>query len=293
MSQPSKRNKTLSLILKLAIAAAAMAWVFTKIDLQELSKVVSQAHVEYLLLATVFFILSKAIASLRLNVFFRNHEIIISEKENLKLYWLGMFYNIFLPGGVSGDGYKIYLLKKQLNKNLKELFTAVFVDRISGVAALTSFAAILLSQTPLTIPYIHLSWVLVAPLLGGFALFFYLFFKRYLKIYFPVVGYSFLVQGFQVIEVYFIMKGFGVDTHILSYTFVFLISSLVAIIPISVGGAGTRELAFMYGAQYLTLSPEISVSISLAFYLITLLVSLTGIYYSIHPPTWRAKLKST
>ena len=285
MSQPSaKRNKILKLVLKLAIAVAALTWVFTQIDPGRVWQILQKADYAYLIFALIFFVFSKMASSLRLNVFFRNHHIFISEKENLKLYWLGMFYNIFLPGGVSGDAYKIYLLKKRLGKNLKELFGAVFVDRLTGVVALTSFALLLLSYTKNRIPFSDYAWLLIVLVLGGFALLYKLFFKRYLKIYFPVVGYSFVVQGLQVVAVFFILKGFGVSAQMTSYIFVFLISSLIAIIPISVGGAGTRELAFMYGAQYLALSPEISVTVSLMFYLITLITSLFGLYFSIRMP---------
>ena len=285
MSQRSNKiNNILKLILKLAVAAAALTWVFTRIESREVLKILREAEYSYLAGALVLFILSKLIAALRLNVFFRNHDISISEKENMKLYWLGMFYNIFLPGGVSGDAYKIYLLKKRLGKNLKELFGAVFVDRLTGVVALTSLALLLLTFTQNSIPFSQYAWVLVIPVLGGFAVLYKLFFPRYLKIYLPVVGYSILVQGFQAFEVFLILKGFGVTTHLTSYIFVFLISSLVAIIPISVGGVGTRELAFMYGAQYLMLSPEVSVTVSLTFYLITLLTSLFGMIYSLRMP---------
>ena len=117
MSQRSNKiNNILKLILKLAVAAAALTWVFTRIETREVLKILREAEYSYLAGALVLFILSKLIAALRLNVFFRNHDISISEKENMKLYWLGMFYNIFLPGGVSGDAYKIYLLKKRLEK---------------------------------------------------------------------------------------------------------------------------------------------------------------------------------
>ena len=285
MSQHSKKvNNILKLILKLAVAAAALTWVFTQIEPERVWQILKGADYRYLLGAIILFILSKVSSALRLNIFLRNHRIFITEKENIKLYWLGMFYNIFLPGGVSGDAYKIYLLKKKLGKNLKELFGAVFVDRLTGVVALVSLALLLLSSTENRIPFSGYAWILVFIVLGGFALLYRLFFKRYLRIYLPVVGYSFLVQGLQVVSVFMILKGFGVSAHMTSYIFVFLISSLIAIIPVSVGGVGTRELAFMYGAQYLLLSQEVSVTVSLTFYLITLVTSLFGMVYSLKLP---------
>lgn len=283
MSQLLK-NKTLGVVLKIVVALAALIWVFTRINFGEVVKVLSGANYFLLTTAFILFVSSKVTSSFRLNVFFRNHQIYISEKENLKLYWLGMFYNIFLPGGISGDGYKIYLLKKKLQRNVKNLFTAVFIDRLSGVVALASFAGILLAFSLQQDPLLKHSWVLAFVVPAGFFVFFRLFFRRYQAIYLPVTLFSFLVQGLQVAAVFLILKSFGISEDQTSYIFVFLISSIVAIIPISIGGAGTRELAFYYGAQYLSLSPEISIAISLTFYLITLTTSLVGIIFGFNTP---------
>jgi hypothetical protein len=33
----------------------------------------------------------------------------LNPKYNLRLYFLGLFYNVLLPGGIGGDGYKIFM----------------------------------------------------------------------------------------------------------------------------------------------------------------------------------------
>ena len=48
-------------------------------------------------------------------MFFKQEGVFISEKESLKLYYKGMFYNIMLPGGIGGDGYKGYYLHNTLH----------------------------------------------------------------------------------------------------------------------------------------------------------------------------------
>jgi hypothetical protein len=58
-------------------------------------------------------------------------------------------------------------------------------------------------------------------------------------------------------------------------------------LPISIGGMGLREMTFMYGAGILNLNTEISVALSLMFYLISVFVSLFGVCYSLNP----AKMK--
>ncbi|MDZ7777891.1 MAG: hypothetical protein U5L09_20890 [Bacteroidales bacterium] len=60
----------------------------------------------------------KVVASAAAEHFFRHHQIILPEKKTLNLL-AGMFYNIFLPGGISGDGYKIDPPRKKQKKSLK------------------------------------------------------------------------------------------------------------------------------------------------------------------------------
>src|SRR5688572_2789467 len=133
-------KKIAQLILKITVTLLCLYFVYRKIDLQQLQKELKDINVFYLFPALLFFIISKIISSFRLNTFFRETGIVLKENINLKLYWLGMFYNLFLPGGIGGDGYKIYLLQKYFKVNVKKIIAAVFIDRVSGVLVLTSSA---------------------------------------------------------------------------------------------------------------------------------------------------------
>jgi uncharacterized membrane protein YbhN (UPF0104 family) len=65
------------------------------------------------------------------------------------------------------------------------------------------------------------------------------------------------------------------------YIFVFLVSSIVAAMPITIGGIGSREITFLLGAEIMHLNISNSIALSLLFYIITAVVSLGGGYYSI------------
>jgi uncharacterized membrane protein YbhN (UPF0104 family) len=78
------------------------------------------------------------------------------------------------------------------------------------------------------------------------------------------------------------MQAFGIGANFLAYMLVFLVSSLVAALPFTLGGIGARELVFLYGSRYMHLVQNASVTISLLFYLITALVSLAGVRYFIN-----------
>ena len=110
----SKTRKLVKLLLKIAITTACLWYVAGKIDVDRTWAVVKTADWTYLLLALPAFILSKIIAAIRLRIYFKNIELQLSQWQNIKLYWLGMFYNLFLPGSIGGDAYKVILLKKNL-----------------------------------------------------------------------------------------------------------------------------------------------------------------------------------
>src|SRR5437868_15460208 len=95
-----------------------------------------KSRVFYLIFALIFFILSKIFSSFRLNINFRNIGLHLPEKKNLKLYWLGMYYNLFLPGAISGDAYKVVLLNRKYQASYKKTSAAVLLDRFSGLLAL-------------------------------------------------------------------------------------------------------------------------------------------------------------
>ena len=273
--------------LKIALSAAALAWVFSRIDYRHVGEVLLTINIWYLLPAIALFAASKIVSSFRLNEFFRCITISLSERANLRLYWLGMFYNLFLPGGIGGDGYKIYLLNKRTNISGKTIFWAVLLDRVSGVLALFWLAVVLFLIVPISIPYKILIILLLPISWLAFRLFLRYLFPAYLASMNKLNVQAFVVQLLQLFSAAALLASLGVFSQYSEFLFLFLISSIVATLPITIGGIGAREVTFLFGAQYLHLNMNISVGVSLLFYLISALVSLIGIYYSLFPEKLR------
>jgi len=102
-------------LIKLAFMVAALWYVFSRLDIREVLDTMASANILYLVGALLMLVLSKVVSAIRLNRYLGSIDIFISEIDHMKLYLLGMYYNLFLPGGIGGDGYKIYLLNKQFN----------------------------------------------------------------------------------------------------------------------------------------------------------------------------------
>ncbi len=270
-------------LLKLAITVAALWYVFTKIELQQLIETIAQSNFFYLAGALLLFVLSKMISSVRLNRYLGSTGIHISERTNMKLYLLGMYYNLFLPGGIGGDGYKIYLLNRRYEVATRRIFWAVMMDRIIGVMALFCMAVVLFCFVPGMRAYAWYTWILIPLSIFITYLIFRRFFPYLLNVFRITNLYSLVVQLLQLLSAFLILLSLKVPGNLEGYLFVFLISSMVAVLPLTIGGIGSREFTFMLGAQWLGLDLNLSIALSLLFYLITAFTSLWGILYSIGP----------
>lgn len=278
MSDTAKRRRsTLSFLLKAGLSALALYIVFRKVDLTELGRVLADSAWGWFLPALALVAGSKVLAAFRLNDFFRAAGLTLSERANLRLYWLGMYYNLFLPGGIGGDGYKVWLLHRQREAGLKSLVLATLSDRAMGLLALTAIGLAFLPGLQPFLPYQSaLPWWGIPLLLAAAWLGMRLVARDFLSVFWKTLGWSLLVQGIQVLAVLCLLRMIGQPAPWTGFLFLFLVSSLFAALPISYGGAGARELAFLFGASTLGLPEAPAVAISLLFYLCSLLVSLSG-----------------
>jgi glycosyltransferase 2 family protein len=108
--------------------------------------------------------------------------------------------------------------------------------------------------------------------------------KDFIPSFLPTLLLGVLVQASQVICAYLMMAALGIPAHVTEYIFIFLVSSVVAVLPLTIGGLGVREVVFLEGSKYFGLIQETSVVISILFYLITLFTSVWGMIYIFREP---------
>src|SRR4030095_16619662 len=132
----SKLSKYLKLLLKVGVTVVCFWYISKKIDFHAVKDAFLKANWLWLFVAVILLMLSKLFSAFRLNIYFRNIRIHLPGWRNIKLYWLGMFYNLFLPGSSMGNAYKVVLLKKKYDSSYKKTTAAVLLDRFSGLLAL-------------------------------------------------------------------------------------------------------------------------------------------------------------
>lgn len=284
----SKKQTWLKLVLKIAVSVACLWYVFTKIDFNEAISGLRKATTIWLIAALLLYSFSKYIGAKRLLINFRNIGIDLPHIQNIKLYWLGMFYNLFLPGAITGDAYKVILLTKKFNSPYQKTTAAVILDRFSGLLALGLLVALYSCFV------VNENWLIILFVLGSIIsipiLYFIIkkFFPEFLSGFWSTFYLGVLVQLTILLCVYMILKSLNINEDITTLIFVFLIAVIISVLPISIGGGlGVREFAIIEGAKIAGLDGQgqhHALLLSLLFYLITVICSLAGIIFVIKDP---------
>ena len=279
MSQVKNQLKT---ALKILLTGGALVLVFQKIDTAQLLQLSKNLSWPWLFPAIVLFVGSKVATAIRLNHYFANIPLLLSAWENWRLYLIGMFYNLFLPGGIGGDGYKVYLLNKEFKTPVKELLKASLLDRLGGLVAIVALLLALLGLIELPLQGFA-TWtskaLLLAAALGMVPAFWLLqkvLFPNFLPSFWQGIIWSLVGQLAQMASVFCLLLALGVQDNFLAYQAVFLLSSIVAVLPLTIGGVGARELVVVYAHSYAGIQETEAVAFSLLFFLISAAVSLSG-----------------
>lgn len=271
-------------VLKVLVSLLLLWWVLRQIQDESIWRAIGAAKLEWVLVATLFYIVSKWFSAIRLLELFKACNIPLNKGFNLRMYLLSMFYNLFLPGGVGGDAYKAYYINRQTGKPLGMMLKVILVDRLSGMFILLVLCLLFLFGIPL--PYAGLYYAIVpAILMGGLCYYFVVrwFQKELLSVFHLSNFWSMGVQLTQLAGAWALMMAVDLHEHYWLYMEVFLISSVVSVLPLTIGGLGAREMVFLYASKWFLLQEAPSVAISMLFYILTSVVALAGAYYALFP----------
>ncbi|MBC8052094.1 MAG: flippase-like domain-containing protein [Sphingobacteriaceae bacterium] len=263
--------------LKIVITIALIYVVFQKIDFNQLKGLYLTSNLFYIFLALLAYFFSQVVSSWRLLSFLKSIGIDASFDFNFKLYLLGLFYNIY--GGIGGDGYKIYLLRKRFQKRTRRIVFAILLDRVSGLWAIGFLFAILI----LMIPRIEIPWYIILPALAMGTMSYYVvlqkFFKEYNTNFIQAHAKAIAVQSLQLLSVMCILFSQNFSGKFSPYLFSFLVSSIAAIVPIGAFGFGTREYVMIHISEVFDMKESLAVFVTFTFSILSTLVALSGLWF--------------
>jgi len=275
----------IKVILIIVVTGGLLYWVFSKVPFSKIKYRLVHADRVWLAAAIACYFASMLFSAWRLLSFFKSISLRLDYRFNIRLYFLGLCYNLLLPGGIGGDGYKIYLLHKRFKLPTKKVFLAILFDRLSGFWAIGLITVVLIILIPHITELIGLGIPMCLLVIGSVIYYAVArkFFKEYTHRFFTAHLKAIAVQSTQLLAIVCLLLAQDFTGKFAPYLLSFLISALAAIIPFSLGGGGVRDAIFVNLAKPFHLTVDMAVYLSLTFYLISIVVALLGVYYVFRP----------
>lgn len=226
------------------------------------------------------------LAMLRWKFVLKAYNININFSESFRIFFSGQLINQTVGFGVGGDILKSYLLFK-FGGTLKSTFKLLIVDRLTALLSILLLCYVYIGYS--RNEYINSNSYMISVFLSLLCIFtlIVIFVLVLLDNYhidrIKFIAFSILssLLGFLlcVLSAFTIVMTFFTDLHFSDFAAALLPSLLVASIPITVGGWGTRELSVIYFLSNLDIPNEISFFISICLGIFTLICSLPGLFF--------------
>jgi len=312
-SQPSNKPKSkkktlLKTALKIVISTALLYVVFSRVDKESFVENLRLMDLRYAPFVLLFIILNYVVGAFRWKQL-----LIYKESKNVSvgylvnLYFIGSFFNNFMPTSVGGDAYKMYQLGRKIGDSAKGI-SSTFMERFTGIIALVVVSYVGLIKTlsfwvellPLSFQenaLLVLSFKIllfvgfwIAAAIGFLSLrllarkisFFQkineaiLAYKSEKKVLFVAFLTSFIVQFLAIFTQYFIFLALGVKLPIFYSFFVFPVITLAGFFIPSLNGLGVQDVLYISFMGQVGVSESLAISASVLYHLSRLLVSLIG-----------------
>ena len=304
----SNRHQRIAVVIRFVVTAALISYVLRVAHVNEIRRVFLEAHWAWLALAVVTLVCAQTLCALRWVLVSQPLQLNRSWHEFLSLYFLGAFFNAFLPTTIGGDVVKAYYLTRN-TRQLARSTTSVFMDRNVGLGSLLivgCMAATVNGATLRGMSIVPVLWLLLAGYFAGNAVFLYhqvhevthwllrkLGFERvgrrldalfgslalYRRNLLSMAATIVLSAGIQLVSfiaIFFIGLAIGAPTALKHYLVFLPIIAVVTMLPVSVGGLGVRESALVAFFVPVGLTPEQSVTLGLLWHAVTVVASLPG-----------------
>src|SRR4029453_4650980 len=139
-------KKVLVTLFQLSVTIGVLYWVYHDPNRRaQMVEALRNAEYRWVLMGVFAYVLVEVAAAFRGHLLLKVQNIHLSIPRLIGLFFIGLFYNQFLPGGTGGDIIKsYYLLKETPDKKAGALLGGIF-DRFIGLVALVAVTATLIA----------------------------------------------------------------------------------------------------------------------------------------------------
>jgi glycosyltransferase 2 family protein len=284
----------LSKQLKLLVSVALLGWLAWCADWSRIGHIFLHLRLELWLAAVLLYLATQFVSALRWRIFAAPLGFEESIRRCAAYYFIGMYFNLFLPTSIGGDLVRAWYLDSKSGRRLPA-FLSVFVDRFSGLLVLLALAcgAALLCPVQLE-PWVKGSvWasaacaglgLLALPILARFTI----RFERIQRLLAGIRLYgdrprlilattflSLIVQAANVILVWLVGLAIGADVPAGYYWILVPMVTLLTLLP-SVNGIGIREGGVLLFLKPLGVDQPTALTLSFLWFAVFTATSLLG-----------------
>jgi uncharacterized protein (TIRG00374 family) len=304
-------RRWLSLSLKITVSGLLLALLLSRLSLQEIRLALAHPRWGYLAAALGVYALSAVGGAAQWSWILRVAGVATPLRELHRLYFVGLFFNNFLPANVGGDAVKIFDLGRQEGRPLK-IFCSTLLDRLLGLSSLTLLALLAVgtaSYRAAALPPVYPFFLALMILVGVLLLLLsrrvatrvspllrrlrlerlaarmdavhaeFRLYRAQLHWFMAVFMFAMGVQALRVLTHILVAIGLCIpltgNQGLQLFVLVPLLGILIAL-PISVNGIGLREYTAADTFGVAGFSPSAAVAMQLVAYLVQVSVSLIG-----------------
>ncbi len=283
-------------VIRAGVSGALLLWLFSRYDLRGIWTSFQDLSVVVWLFAFLMSLTAQVLSSIRWWLLSNSLAFPGRWPTYLGFYFVGMYFNLFLPTGIGGDVFKAHFLSRGEGKKLLAAYSVVG-DRVFGLATMLLIGATMVWFWPDLLPGPFVIFLSLAALVLLFALAGFPLFHRAIVGLWPglsryvsdlsklwqrpmrllaVLGLSFSLQVLGMGAVAVLGAGIGIKLPLAFYFASVPMVALIMIIPISFNGIGVREGAFVYLLGLKGIQPEPAFSLGLLFFSVQVAASLVG-----------------
>lgn len=282
-------------ILRFAVSIALIAWLAWRTDWSNLGQALSHAHFALWWVALGVYLLTQAASGLRWQLLSRPLGFDRTLIDYTRMYFVGMFFNLFLPTSVGGDVMRAWQLRAGSERKWPALLS-VFVDRASGLFVLLCLGLVGALASPVVLPHtIRRAVFLTAgcALLGVACVGIGARFSRrlprlktisaaldlYLSNPWLAVNttlLSLVIQAANVVVLWVLSAALDLDVPIGYYVVAVPMITLMTVLPISLNGIGVREGGMILFLTPLGVADATAVSLAVLWFTVFTAASLMG-----------------
>jgi glycosyltransferase 2 family protein len=291
-------------VIKLAAGMSLVAFLLWHYDLRSSFQLIRRERPIMFLATVALYLAGQLMSAFRWQLLAGLNGLPGRYSDYLAYYFIGMFTNVFVPGLVGGDALRALYLGRRYQR-IGPAFASVMADR--GIGLLTLFwlaAVVALCTTQVRLPASVLRVVLAA---GGISLLAYLSApqlakalsrtNRFNQLLAPMIPYlsrpmaltpaialSALLQLSLATCQYLLAIGLGLDIALATFVLIVPITNVIASLPITINGLGTREASYLVLLGMAGVSKEQAVALSILYFAATLAGGFTGVFAFVVTP---------